>query len=72
MIAMLILKYLKASARCGWCLSNLVAFLRLQLFVKVDLQKLLDAPFQPPPETGNKEFVQTFLFEGGIDFRNTK
>lgn len=34
-----------------WYLSNLVAFIRLNLFVKVDLNKRLDNPFtkeQPP------------------------
>ncbi|RUT72983.1 IS4 family transposase, partial [Ancylomarina longa] len=32
-------------------LSNLVAFIRLNLFVKIDLQKWLDEPFdQPKPK----------------------
>lgn len=34
MITILILKYLKACAKYGWCLSNLVAFLRINLLVK--------------------------------------
>ncbi len=41
LIAMLILKYLKACASYSWCLSNMVAFLRLNLFVKFELRKLL-------------------------------
>jgi len=52
LITILILKALKAQAKHPWYLSNLVAFIRLNLFVKVDLQKWLDNPFakeQPPP-----------------------
>jgi len=52
LITILILKALKAQAKHPWYLSNLVAFIRLNLFVKVDLQKWLVNPFakeQPPP-----------------------
>jgi len=49
MITILILKYLKACAKYGWRLSNLVAFLRINLLVKYDLQNLLDNPFQTDP-----------------------
>jgi len=38
LITILILKYLRACASYGWCLSNMVAFLRLNLFVKFDLR----------------------------------
>ena len=61
LITILILKALKTQAKYTWYLSNLVAFIRLNLFVKVDLYKWLDNPFvkdQPPP---NKE-VQGVLF----------
>ena len=47
LITILILKYLKQVAKYDWCLSNLVAFLRMNLFVKIDLQKWLDKPFEP-------------------------
>jgi len=47
LITILILKYLKQLAKYDWCLSNLVAFLRMNLFVKIDLQKWLDTPFEP-------------------------
>ncbi len=47
LITILILKYLKQLAKYDWCLSNLVAFLRMNLFVKIDLQKWLDKPFEP-------------------------
>ncbi len=46
LITILILKVLKALAKFNWHLSNLVAFIRLNLFVKIDLQLWLDKPFQ--------------------------
>ena len=51
LITILILKALRAMAKFGWYLSNLVAFIRLNLFVKVDLIAWLDNPFDehPPP-----------------------
>lgn len=45
LITILVLKYLKSIAKYGWRLSNLVSFIRLNLFVKIDLQKWLDKPF---------------------------
>ena len=61
LITILILKALKAQSQFGWYLSNLVAFIRLNLFVKIDLQLWLDKPFQvyiePPPKT-----IQEVLF----------
>lgn len=53
LITILILKALKALAKYPWYLSNLVAFIRLNLFVKIELQKWLDKPFEeakPPPQ----------------------
>src|SRR5699024_5294145 len=52
LITILVLKVLKAIAKYPWYLSNLVAFIRLNLFVKINLQKWLDEPFiepEPPP-----------------------
>jgi IS4 transposase len=49
LIAILLLKYLMLRSRFGWSLSNLVAFLRLQLFVYRDLQAWLDEPLRAPP-----------------------
>jgi len=46
MLTILILKYLKAIASYNWCLSNLVAFLRLNIFVKIELMLWLDKPFE--------------------------
>lgn len=53
LITILVLKALKAIAKYNWHLSNLVAFIRLNLFVKIDLQLWLDEPFEidkSPPE----------------------
>lgn len=55
LITILILKALKAMAKFNWHLSNLVAFIRLNLFVKINLQQWIDRPFEeyedPPPES---------------------
>lgn len=61
LITILILKALKANAKYSWYLSNLVAFIRLNLFVKVDLQKWIDQPFEehPPPK---QNYTQGVLF----------
>ena len=56
LITILLLKFLQALAKYGWRLSNLVAFIRLNLFVKIDLQTWLDDPFDHPP---NKHQNQT-------------
>lgn len=53
LITILLLKAMKATAKFGWHLSNLVAFIRLNIFVKIELQKWLDKPFEDhgkPPE----------------------
>ena len=49
LIALLVLKYLQLKAHFGWSLSNLVALLRMNLFVYRDLWTWLDEPFTPPP-----------------------
>lgn len=46
LITILVLKALKAMAKFKWHLSNLVAFIRLNLFVKIDLQSWLNKPFE--------------------------
>lgn len=49
LIAILLLKYLKMRSSLSWSLSNLIALLRLNLFVHRDLWTWLDEPFKPPP-----------------------
>ena len=61
LITILILKALRAMAKYGWYLSNLVAFIRLNLFVKVDLISWLDHPFEDHPPPTKKE-IQGVLF----------
>ncbi|MDW5288774.1 transposase, partial [Formosa sp. PL04] len=61
LITILILKALKAQAKHPWYLSNLVAFIRLNLFVKVELNKWLDYPFQKGKPPANN-YMQGVLF----------
>lgn len=61
LITILMLKALKAMAKFNWHLSNLVAFIRLNLFVKINLQQWIDKPFEEhndPPQ----ELLQGVLF----------
>lgn len=51
LITMLLLCWLKHEAKYKWALSNLVVSLRLNTFTKIELQKWLDEPFTPPPDT---------------------
>ena len=62
LITILVLKYLKALAKHKWYLSNLVAFLRINLFVKIDLQKWLDEPFFKKEKPPNQD-RQGVLFD---------
>lgn len=62
LITILVLKALKAMAKFGWHLSNLVAFIRLNLFVKIDLQLWLDKPFDEPLKPDENLIVQGLLF----------
>ncbi len=50
LIAILLLKYLQMRSRLGWSLSNLVALLRLNLFVHRDLWAWIHEPYAPPPD----------------------
>jgi hypothetical protein len=49
LIALLLIKYLKLKARFGWSVSNLIALLRMNLFVYRDLWAWLNEPFTAPP-----------------------
>ena len=48
LISLLLLKHLKEIADYPWALSNLIAFLRMNLFVKISLMQWLNEPFHPP------------------------
>lgn len=62
LISLLILKYLKKKAKYPWALSNLIAFLRMNLFVKISLELWLNKPFHPPDYFISKS-EQLYLFE---------
>ena len=62
LITILILKALKAMAQYNWHLSNLIAFIRLNIFVKIELQKWLDKPFDEPPREEPAQYVQGVIF----------
>jgi hypothetical protein len=49
-------------AKYGWQLSNLIAFIRLNLFVKINLQDWLDKPFEDHQEIKEKQSIQGILF----------
>ena len=49
LIALLIVKYLQVTARFGWSFANLVALLRMNLFVYRDVWVWLNDPFASPP-----------------------
>ena len=53
-------------AKYPWYLSNLVAFIRLNLFVKIELQKWLNNPFEEPKTTTIN------LCPEGLTLKNTK
>lgn len=62
LITILILKALKAMAKYDWHLSNLVAFIRLNLFVKINLQKWVDKPFEEHDVSIDQNQLQGVLF----------
>ncbi len=66
MITILLLRIMKEKAKFDWNLSNLIAFIRINLFVKIGLQLWLDNPFWSKKEEvqrlGQLELFQT----GGI------
>ncbi|MGO3307399.1 IS4 family transposase [Sphingobacterium sp. JB170] len=55
LIGILLFKYIQKRAKYSWNLSNLVNFIKLNIFVKIDLWKWADDPFisgKPPDEKG--------------------
>lgn len=53
LIAMLLLQYLRWKSSIKWSFSNLLAMLRLNLFVHRNLYEWLNDPFKPVPEPPN-------------------
>jgi len=61
LITILLLTFLKAKAKFQWHMSNLVSFIRLNLFVKINLWEWLNQPFVRPRK---EDAVQLKLFTG--------
>lgn len=61
LISLLLLRYLKEIAKYNWSLSNLIAFLRMNLFVKILLTEWLDSPFKPPEDFSFNNRQQTLF-----------
>jgi hypothetical protein len=68
LITILLLRYLKELAKCNWSLNNLIAFLRMNLFVKILLTERLNNQFRPP-EDFSVENRQESLFLQGAEIR---
>ncbi len=62
LITILILKYLKQISQYHWSLSNLVAFIRMNLFVKISLLEWLNHPFKRWEELEEDLNLQLKLF----------
>lgn len=62
LITMLLMSYLRQTAKYDWHFSNLVSSLRLNTFTKIDLQKWLDEPFSPPPDESETDVGVSALF----------
>jgi len=62
LIIVLLLKFLQQKAKYKWHLSNLVSFIRLNLFVKIGLKNWLDNPFYDQKQI--IEIAQMKLFDG--------
>ena len=65
LIAMLLIKYLQFKSTFAWSLSNLVAFLRWNLFTYRDLWQWLDSPYDVLPiEPESVQYKLPFKFVG--------
>ena len=60
-ITILLIKTLKKQAKYSWHLSNLIAFVRLNLFVKIELKKWLDKPFLDDDEIDKLDLQLSFF-----------
>jgi hypothetical protein len=61
MITILLLKFPKAKAKYKWHLYNPVAFIRLNSFVKIELQQWLDKPFMTTSKSPLQNPYQGFF-----------
>jgi DDE family transposase/uncharacterized protein DUF4372 len=63
-IAMLLLRYIQLKSKVNWGFSNLLYFLRMNLFVYRDLWEWLEKPFLPPDPLQQ----QPFPIQGGFSW----
>jgi len=61
LITILLLTFLKTKAKYQWHMSNLITFIRLNLFVKIDLWEWINQPFIRPKQENTR---QLSLFSG--------
>jgi hypothetical protein len=61
LITILLLTFLKMKAKYKWHLSNLITFISLNLFVKIDLWEWINQPFVRPKKENT---IQLRLFSG--------
>src|SRR5208283_5199244 len=59
LITILLLTYLKTKAKYQWHMSNLITFIRLNLFIKIDLWEWINQPFIRPNKS---DCIQLSLF----------
>lgn len=62
LISILLLSFIKSRAKYAWHMSNLIAFLRLNMFVKIDLWKWADYPILKPEKPPDKNGQLSFNF----------
>lgn len=60
LIGILLLKYLQKKAKYDWNLSNLAGFIRMNIFVKINIWKWIDDPFIREPIKGENGQLQLF------------
>lgn len=61
LIGILLLKYLQKKAKYDWNLSNLVAFIRMNIFVKINIWKWIDDGLLPSNSLSfNDDFLGSF------------
>jgi len=61
LLTILLMTFLKTKAKYPWHMSNLVTFIRLNLFVKIDLWEWVNQPFVRPKKEDAKQLL---LFTG--------
>ncbi|MFA3783794.1 hypothetical protein ABRY23_12105 [Melioribacteraceae bacterium 4301-Me] len=72
LITLLILKFLKEIAKFPWSLSNLIAFLQINLFNKISLNEWLHNPFEPRDKFEPKNLQTNLFLTRGLNLKKEK